>query len=572
MITLRFLLLAVRATAFLDPSSLLQFPVVHDDDPSQDTPSSSDGSIYYDDILRNSSPGANYSTLLSALEVMQSQYFSVARGTWPLAIDWTAAVMGTQISATLSAISDHVSSSTPDSPDPLEVQEHENLINRYFTQVGTFYFGEDDFGLRLQAFDDMLWVVLGWLEGVKFVDRQSRLYDDDTRMRQQGRPAWYGSQFVAQFAHRARIFYGLASKGWDTVLCGGGMLWSPYVSPYKNAVTNQLYIAASISMYLYFPGDDDDSPFLQRNEELGHVAGKKARDDRFLENAIEAYDWLEDSGMKNRQGLYVDGFHIRGWRKGHQGTGNCDERNEMVYTYNQGVILTGLRGLWEATGKTKYLTDGHELIENVIAATGWPRTSSQLWTGLGRGGVLEDACDIRGSCSQNGQTFKGIFFHHFSTFCAPLKLSDVDDKRPWLGHSDVHLLHRKQCEGHTEWVVWNAEAALSTKDEEGRFGQWWVRPDDQESALEGPSLEGTDYRNEGVPEDELWRIREADGTLMMTKHEATTTRIRQQEHKPILGSDINDRGRGRTVESQSGGLAVVRAAWKLLRLADEQHG
>jgi hypothetical protein len=37
----------------------------------------------------------------------------------------------------------------------------------------------------------------------------------------------------------------------------------------------------------------------------------------------------------SEQGLYVDGFHIAGYSANHSKT-VCDERNEMVYTYNQG--------------------------------------------------------------------------------------------------------------------------------------------------------------------------------------------------------------------------------------------
>ena len=34
--------------------------------------------------------------------------------------------------------------------------------------------------------------------------------------------------------------------------------------------------------------------------------------------------------------------------------------------------------------------------------------------------------------------------------------------------------------------------------------------------------------------------------------------------------DLNDRGRGRTVETQSGGIAVLRAIWKLVESRQEQ--
>ena len=36
--------------------------------------------------------------------------------------------------------------------------------------------------------------------------------------------------------------------------------------------------------------------------------------------------------------------------------------------------------------------------------------------------------------------------------------------------------------------------------------------------------------------------------------------------------DLNDRGRGRTVETQSGGLAVLRAMWEFNRLVEGEGG
>ena len=37
-------------------------------------------------------------------------------------------------------------------------------------------------------------------------------------------------------------------------------------------------------------------------------------------------------------------------------------------------------------------------------------------------------------------------------------------------------------------------------------------------------------------------------------------------------SDLNDRGRGRTIETQGSGLAVVRAMWEFLRRAEGTEG
>ncbi|MCJ1355165.1 MAG: hypothetical protein MMC33_005156 [Icmadophila ericetorum] len=510
--------------------------------------------------------------LLQGLAVMQDRNFEIWQGTWPKAIDWTAAVMGTHISATLHAI-------TADASLPSLEQENcalsanatvlENLINRYFTHITTFYFGENAFSLRMQAYDDMLWVVLGWLEGINFINAHTASHymytGDDEKF------SWYGNDFIPAFAHRARIFWELASQGWDTSLCAGGMLWNPRLTPYKNAITNQLYISASMSMYLYFPGDDNESPYRTKQSTIPPAPGY---DPKYLEAAIEGYKWLSTSNMTNEKGLFADGFHIRGWRGGGHngsiGSGKCDVRDEMVYTYNQGVLLTGLRGLWHATGARSYLEDGHELIRNVIAATGWhveDPEQRRKWHGIGRNGIMEESCDARGDCSQDSQTFKGIFFHHTATFCAPLPANGSD---PVLFTADAELsdYHLQSCQGYAAWVQHNAQAAYNTRDEDGRFGMWWVpglwrSEEDREYDYEVPQL-GTDYRNKGVPRDSLWQL---PGQLFTQPH-PTPYPIPSQ--KSLWESrDPNNRGRGRTVETQSGGVSVIRAWYKSLSNVDD---
>ena len=555
-----------------------------------------------------------YTALLAALEVMQSHFFLVSQGTWPKAIDWTAAVMGTQISATLSVMTSYAQTlDTCCSPTTDEARDHENLINRYFTQIASFYFGENAFALRTQAYDDMLWVVLGWLEAIKFIKLHSFLHYNTSY---DSNATWYAGQFIPQFSHRARLFYDLASRGWDTSLCGGGMLWNPYLAPYKNAITNELYIAASIGMYLYFPGDNDPSPFLTN----GGLPPAEAHDVRYLNNAVEAYQWLQQSNMRNEDGLYVDGFHITGWRggdNGSNGTGKCDLRDEKVYTYNQGVIISGLKGLWEATGSIGYLKDGHELVRDVIRATGWADRDTERkyrWAGLGRGGVMEESCDWSGSCSQNGQTFKGIFFHHLTLFCSPLSRHESTQNQEQSLDDDegTKHMHQKSCDEYGDWIKHNAFAASVTRNQDGEFGQWWGRSarsratthetaqeendddeDEESSLLEAPSsTKGTDYRNNGVPMDDIWRLpppqdnhaslkrdlQDTDSYIGTTQHGCNHQgafsffESKSESVERVRLRDINDRGRGRTVETQSGGLAVLRAVWRLVESRKGDRG
>ena len=492
-----------------------------------------------DTLLRKPSTLKN---MLNALEVMQDTYFDIFTGTWPASIDWTAAVLGTHVSATLSSIVSSISPASFESCSNL--LSWQNTIDKYYAHTSVFYFGENAFGLRQQAYDDMLWVVLGWLENIKFAEMFSLKHWDVASTGDSG-TGWHGLQFSPMAAHRARIFYDLASQGWDDSLCGGGMVWNPRLAPYKNAITNELFTTASIAMYLYFPGDNNSSPYLASGS--GHWRGLgKPHDPEHLENAIKGYKWLKESQMQSSDtGLYRDGFHILGWRRFpngtiNPGTGKCNELDRMVYTYNQGVILSASRGLWMATGARSYLDDGHTLVESVIKATGWPNTD-RTWHGLGRGGILEEFCDTRGSCSQDGQTFKSIFFLHLSEFCRPLWPHEEDfiSNQATAGFDRImYEYHLARCAAYGRWIGHNADAALATRNEDGLFGMWWT-------------------------------FRDPNDDEMMKILDSTTLPPGAEDHlNPDTGGDplvrrgdFNDRGRGRTVESQAGGLSVLRAHW-----------
>ncbi|KAI0126496.1 hypothetical protein BJ170DRAFT_628921 [Xylariales sp. AK1849] len=563
--------------------------------------------------------------VLSSIDVMQKAYFAPWLGTWPDSIDWTGAVMGTHISGALSTFSEAlmVMKSSVEGVEDWKLKE--NMVENYFAQIESYYFGENAFQIRQEAYDDILWVVLGWLEAVKFINTHTNLhYKLQTQsvgsrvesadgigaiLRNQ---MWHGNIWTPVFSHRARVFWDLASKGWDTELCGGGMTWNPQLLPYKNAITNELYIAASISMYLYFPGDDNQAPFYDRTDALNpNGPGGKVpvgqSDPKFLKAAVDGYKWLVGSNMTDSQGLFTDGFHIGGYTNPASNNTKCDQRNDMVFTYNQGVLLTGQRGLWEATGAASYLSDGHKLIQSAINATGYDLATDQpiedlsalaldklpQWYGLGRLGVMEDQCDASGTCSQDAQTFKGIFFHHLVAFCAPLTAPavkssvDIDIK----AFEAIKASHKGACLRYGKWLKHNAEAALGTRDADGKFGTWWtaglltknftgVWPTTAEDGIDHEAA-GTDYRNYGVPNDTVWQIPPHDTSdpkaklpidvpAMDFEHDQkpisqSTKHVRMGEFgkRQTLPRDPNERGRGRTVETQGGGLALLRAYWNI---------
>ncbi|CAI4218688.1 unnamed protein product [Parascedosporium putredinis] len=225
-----------------------------------------------------SGPTANSSLLEQtyiSVATLQGEFFERHRGTWPRAIDWTAAFIHTSLSATTNSLSKALGESHA---RDVETGMVWNMVDTYFSQIVGFYFGQDYRAIK-----------------------------------------------------------------------------------HQNAITNELWIAASAKMYLDYPGDGIAGTWSEEN----HHAG---RNRTFLEAAMKGYEWLMNVNMTNDAGLFVDGFHISNQDKNNT---KCDVRDEMVFTYNQGVLLTGQRALWEATGGVAFLKDGHHLIQSVIKATGW---------------------------------------------------------------------------------------------------------------------------------------------------------------------------------------------------------
>lgn len=550
-----------------------------------------------------------------ALVVLQRDYFDTDWGAWPEAIDWTAAVAGTVVTGMLTTLTRTLGAVDLDGAN--DEKAVENLVSSYYAQVVSWYFGQDILSIRAQAYDDILWVVLGWIEALRFVSTHGNLHFPSVNGSSRWPHAagglkcamasmpWHGASWTPQFAHRSRVFWHLAERGWGDKLCHGGMVWNPRLEPYKNAITNELWISASIAMYQYFPGDSFMSPWSVEDDD-----GFPSSDPAHLAAAAEGYRWLKNVNMTNSKGLFVDGYHINFSKPGNR---ECDLRDEMVYSYNQGVVLTGQRGLWAVSGSPSYLEEGHELVQAVIKATGWnlkknapledltgiPPGRLPAWHGLGRGGIMEEQCDASGTCSQDGQTFKGIFFHHLATFCEEFEPPQVAPGYTidMAAYERVTEAHLEACTSYLGWVRHNALAALETKDDDGRFGMWWgagifnhVIVNTDNDGIDHSAVNTTDYRNKGTPEDSTWgrhhrwvpgsndrskkghhSFYQGDGDeqqRILGKGDHLNSMSRNKKITEARGAtrsvlDPNDRGRGRTLETQVGGLALLRAYWEM---------
>ncbi|KAK6539176.1 hypothetical protein TWF694_009420 [Orbilia ellipsospora] len=480
--------------------------------------------------------------LLDSFENLQYTFFSPSTGSYPNAIDWTAAVTQTHVVSSLNSIL----------LSPLPKNETQNIINIYFPDVISFYRNQNVGELRFQAFDDMLWVVLGWLAAVRFLDAYRYILPGEYDL------VFY--EYRRKFALRAREFYEYAEAGWDELFCGGGCIWNPNLKPYKNAITNELFISASVQMYTTFPPEYNIDPGRSRERDTDDDDGREIA---YLQNAAKAYKWFKGSNFTNDAGLVVDGFHISSyWKR------KCDERDEQTYTYNQGVVLSGLRALWEMTGKKEYLEDGYGIVEAVMGSGGKKGE-------LVRDGILEEHCDIFGWCNQDGQAFKGIFFHHLTAFCSPHPYT-----RTWKSAEEVPVpgldAHLDRCKDFFTFVFRNSEAAWKTRHHESSvFGMWWSAPEFEKNSEFNSKLQDGSIQLMRDPEavDTINDRRGSDWKIGATEAELRLGEANKVDwegnKKPetllhsMRGGDLNDRFLGRTVETQTGGVGVMRAAWEM---------
>ncbi|KXL42167.1 MAG: glycoside hydrolase family 76 protein [Acidomyces sp. 'richmondensis'] len=485
---------------------------------------------------------------------MQSTYWN---GTyWPTTIQWIGAFLDTLLSASDISFSNALEEYGGNVPDAhTSAASIHAEINKYFSQIEAYYGGEDTIQIFGAAYDDAQWVVLEWLEALKFINQYDAYASSSL-----------GQEDIAKFAHRAHIFYNIVQNEFNTSLCGGGLTWNPALAVYKNAITNELFVASSIGMYMYWPGDDNSDPYPApnyvnvTNSTLPPLPHLDVHDPLLLQNAIKEYEWFRSQPFQNSQGLIIDGFHI----SPNQTT--CNEPNDMIYTYNQGVILSGLRGLWEATGDTTYLTDGYSYIETVINATGWYAISSyeaSQWAGLGRNGIMEDYCDAPATCSQNNQIFKGIYFHHLDMFCQPLPTSKpLIDGLTKTASSSLAAEHAGRCSSYTPWIEHNAHAALATRNASDIIGLWWGAPYDNLTqgswpsyAVPLPSGSTDEWNNPEVLNMPPW-VCQGRYCNPHGRGHSMATLFKSKRSK----RQSDSAGQVRNVQTQGAGLGVVKAA------------
>jgi predicted alpha-1,6-mannanase (GH76 family) len=189
---------------------------------------------------------------------------------------------------------------------------------------------------------------------------------------------WWGLAWVAaydltgdeRYLVAARTIFANLVTGWDAA-CGGGMWWNTD-RKYKNAISNELFLALAARLH-------------QRCGN-GH--------DYYLDWAIRQWEWFCASGLIGASSLVNDGL-----------TAACENNAGVTWTYNQGVILGGLSALYEITGETAYLRQGEAIADAALRLLTRPA------------GILVEPGEAATAATDGDRPqFKGVFVRNLYDF------------------------------------------------------------------------------------------------------------------------------------------------------------
>ncbi|TFY60411.1 hypothetical protein EVG20_g7426 [Dentipellis fragilis] len=218
-------------------------------------------------------------------------------------------------------------------------------------------------------------------------------------------------QSITAFMNAAGQIYDFIAGQWDNT-CGGGVWWST-AHTYKNAITNELFLLTSASGYL------------------------RTNDQKYLTNANNVWNWLSASGMRNSQGLWNDGLD----------SDTCANNGQTTWTYNQGVIASGLGALYAATGNTTLLDQAEITLDATIAH-------------LTVNNILKESCDNAASSTGACNHDQGIWTKHVQYY-----LDNANDASrtakysSFLGSQSSAALHYGKSAANDVGSVWYAPNA-----------------------------------------------------------------------------------------------------------------
>lgn len=251
--------------------------------------------------------------------------------------------------------------------------------------------------------------------------------------------AWARAHEVAadeDYLKRAKGYFAEAAKYWDEGNCGGGIWWNR-AKTYKNAITNELFITLAARLHAL------------------------TADEEYLTWTRKSWQWFNQSGMINKDGLVNDGLGD-----------DCDNNGGETWTYNQGVVFGGLLHLYQVDGSTEYLDAACRIADATLS-----RKVAD--------GVLQESCEP--GCNHDGRQFKGIFIRYLAYLAKALPDS-----------------HAEQRARYTAFVASNAATAWTHRNSVGQFSESWGTDSDAVDGISHSS--GLDLMNAGLLLDQALLI------------------------------------------------------------------
>ncbi|KAG8793267.1 hydrolase 76 protein [Ceratobasidium sp. 428] len=260
----------------------------------------------------------------------------------------------------------------------------------------------------VNSHDDGLWTTLLYFKISEWLEKMGT---PDTRY-------WDAGVAILNWAGIGRT----EVRSGSTSACNGGVWWEAGASkntPYKNAVTNEQFIAASATVYL------------------------KTKNATYLNDAVTAWNFLRDhmrrpSNYPTQPGLYSDGTRLP----------DCANNRDQTWTYNQGVVLHGLGLLYKATGNHTYVDEALVTLDAII--------KSKL-----QNGVLAESCDLPNTtaCDADQVGFKGLFMRHLQYFLELVNDPAINSKyADWIGlQARAMNQYARRADGMVSQLWWGTD-------------------------------------------------------------------------------------------------------------------
>jgi len=217
------------------------------------------------------------------------------------------------------------------------------------------------------------------------------------------------------------IFDELVRLSW-TRKCDGGLIWKPR-QPYKNAVTNELFIIIAARLAI----EEKDSVKKQYYQGW----------------ALREWTWFRKSKMYTDSAWISDGLTH---------DCSCVVSDGLDLTYNQGIVLGALTYLYQLTSDRSYLAEAQKLAH------------SSMKKYISANGVLTEYGDINHDKIQ----FKGIYIRYLALLNTELHDADITG---FILHNADHVWqHCRSADGLCDfdwngpYKDWSGSAQGSTMD------------------------------------------------------------------------------------------------------------